>query len=156
MRMSKMFAAVATLGVGLTLTGCVSQSQFKRVQAERDALRQEVQTVRSEAEQYKEQLGAVISESSAKDETITSLSTANSELQAQLEEINRQYAEALPEQGRYLAAPALATPAGTAYVPPPIADTRLRIALGVAAAVALVWIVASRRRPQKPSNVFYV
>jgi chemotaxis protein MotB len=81
--------------VGIALTGCVSQGEFKKVQAERDLLREQVQTVRAEAEEYRNQLGAVTEQSSEKDQQITSLSTEKTELQAQLDEINQQYAEAL-------------------------------------------------------------
>jgi chemotaxis protein MotB len=81
--------------VGASLTGCVSSQQYKQVVAERDSLRQELSTVRSEADEYKNQLGAITEASATKDEQITSLSTQNSELQAQLDEINRQYAEVL-------------------------------------------------------------
>ena len=34
--------------IGVTLTGCVSQSEFKKVQAERDSLKGEVEQVRAE------------------------------------------------------------------------------------------------------------
>jgi len=89
---SKWFGLAA---VGLSLTGCVSQSDYKKVQAERDLLREQVQTVRAEAEEYRNQLGAVTEQSAGKDEQITSLSSEKTELQAQLDEINKQYAEAL-------------------------------------------------------------
>jgi chemotaxis protein MotB len=81
--------------IGVTLTGCVSQSEFKKVQAERDSLKTEVEQVRAEAEGYKGQLGAVTEASNTKDEQITQLSNENSELTSKLDEINRQYAEAL-------------------------------------------------------------
>ncbi|MDB5318523.1 MAG: hypothetical protein JWN40_154 [Phycisphaerales bacterium] len=92
MRMSKWFGLAA---VGLTLTGCVSQSEFKKVEAERNLLRDQVQTVRAEAEEYRNQLGAVSEQANAKDQQITSLSSEKTELQTQLDEINKQYAEAL-------------------------------------------------------------
>ena len=81
--------------VGASLTGCVSQGQYKKVVAERDSLRNELTAVRTEADEYKNQLGAVTEMSATKDEQITSLSTQNSELQSQLDEINKQYAEVL-------------------------------------------------------------
>jgi chemotaxis protein MotB len=81
--------------VGITLTGCVSQSEFKKVQAERDSLKSEVESARAEAEGYKGQLGAVTEAANSKDEQITQLSNQNAELTSQLDEINRQYAEAL-------------------------------------------------------------
>jgi len=92
MRMSKWFGLAA---VGISLTGCVSQSEFKKVEAERNLLRDQVQTVRAEAEDYRNQLGAVSEQSNEKDQQITSLSSEKTELQTQLDEINKQYAEAL-------------------------------------------------------------
>lgn len=92
MRMSKWFGLAA---VGLTLTGCVSQSEFKKVEAERNLLRDQVQTVRAEAEEYRNQLGAVSEQANEKDQQITALSSEKTELQTQLDEINKQYAEAL-------------------------------------------------------------
>src|SRR4051794_4710059 len=89
---SKWFGLAA---VGLSLTGCVSSTDYTKVQAERDLLREQVQTVRAEAEEYRNQLGAVTEQSAGKDEQITSLSSEKTELQAQLDEINKQYAEAL-------------------------------------------------------------
>jgi chemotaxis protein MotB len=81
--------------VGIALTGCVSQSDYKKVEAERNLLREQVQTVRAEAEEYRNQLGAVSEQADAKDQEITSLSSEKTELQAQLDEINKQYADAL-------------------------------------------------------------
>jgi len=95
MRDVKRWLSVAAFSVSLGLTGCVSSSQYKKVEAERNQLRQQVETARAEAEDYKNQLGAVTEESSGKDEQITALNTEKSELQSQLDEINKQYAEAL-------------------------------------------------------------
>jgi chemotaxis protein MotB len=90
--------------VGITLTGCVSQSEYKKVQAERDSLRGEVESARAEAEGYKGQLGAIGEQMAGKDEQITGLSNQNAELTAQLDEINRQYAEALEKANNPLPA----------------------------------------------------
>src|SRR6266566_6331668 len=97
---SKWFGLAA---VGFTLTGCVSQSEFKKVEAERNLLRDQVQTVRAEAEEYRNQLGAVSEQANEKDQQITALSSEKTELQSQLDEINKQYAEAL-ERGSPLPA----------------------------------------------------
>ena len=95
MRDVKRWLSVAAFGVSVGLTGCVSSSQYKKVQAERNQLQQEVESARAEAEDYKNQLGAVSEDSANKDEQITALSSEKSDLQAQLDEINQQYAEAL-------------------------------------------------------------
>jgi chemotaxis protein MotB len=95
MRDVKKWLAFAAFAASIALSGCVSQSQYKKVQAERDQLRQEAQEAQAEAEDFRNQLGAVSEESAGKDEEITSLSSTNADLQTQLDEINRQYAEAL-------------------------------------------------------------
>jgi chemotaxis protein MotB len=108
MRDTKRFLSVAAFAVSLGLTGCVSSSQFKKVEAERNQLRSEVQSARAEAEDYQNQLGAVSEDAAGKDEQITALSSEKSELQAQLDEINQQYAEALERASNPLP-PALST-----------------------------------------------
>jgi len=95
MRDVKRWIGVAAFGVSVSLTGCVSSSQYKKVQAERNQLRNEIQSARAEADDFRNQLGAVSEDSANKDEQITALSSEKSELQAQLDEINQQYAEAL-------------------------------------------------------------
>jgi chemotaxis protein MotB len=86
----------------------VSSSQYKKVQAERNQLQQEVESARAEADDYQNQLGAVSEDSANKDEQITALSSEKSDLQAQLDEINQQYAEALERAANPLP-PALTT-----------------------------------------------
>ena len=108
MRDVKRWLSVAAFGVSVGLTGCVSSSQYKKVQAERNQLQQEVESARAEAEDYKNQLGAVSEDSANKDEQITALSSEKSDLQAQLDEINQQYAEALERAANPLP-PALTT-----------------------------------------------
>jgi len=95
MRDVKRWLSVAAFGVSVSLTGCVSSSQFKKVEAERNQLRNEIQSARAEADEFRNQLGAVSEATQGKDEQITALSSEKSELQAQLDEINKQYAEAL-------------------------------------------------------------
>jgi len=95
MRNAKRWMGVAAFGVSLGLTGCVSSNQYKKVQAERNQLQQEIETARAEAQDYQNQLGAITEASAGKDEEITALSGQNSDLQAQLDQINQQYAEAL-------------------------------------------------------------
>jgi chemotaxis protein MotB len=108
MRDVKRWLSVAAFGVSVGLTGCVSSSQYKKVQAERNQLQQVVESARAEAEDYKNQLGAVSEDSANKDEQITALSSEKSDLQAQLDEINQQYAEALERAANPLP-PALTT-----------------------------------------------
>jgi chemotaxis protein MotB len=95
MRNAKRWLGVAAFSVSLGLTGCVSSNQYKKVQAERNALQAEIESARAEAEGYQSQLGAVSEASANKDEAITALSGETADLQAQLDQINQQYAEAL-------------------------------------------------------------
>jgi chemotaxis protein MotB len=95
MRRNSITKWLGLAAIGITLTGCVSQSEHKKVKAERDQLKSEVESARAEAEGYKGQLGAVTEAANSKDEQITQLSNENSELTSKLDEINRQYAEAL-------------------------------------------------------------
>jgi chemotaxis protein MotB len=95
MRDVKMWLSVAAFGLSIGLTGCVSQSEYKKVKAERDALQGEVAEARAESESLQQQIGEISEASDSKDEQITSLSTQNGELQYQLDEINRQYTEVL-------------------------------------------------------------
>jgi chemotaxis protein MotB len=95
MRDVNKWLSVAAFGLSIGLTGCVSQSEYKKVKAERDALRGEVESARAESESLQLQIGEVTEAVGSKDEEITSLSTQNGELQYQLDEINRQYADAL-------------------------------------------------------------
>src|SRR5436305_579605 len=80
MRDVKRWLSVAAFGVSVGLTGCVSSSKYKMVQAERNQLRQEIQSARAEAEDYRNQLGAVSEAVQGKDEEITSLSSEKSEV----------------------------------------------------------------------------
>jgi len=95
MRDVKMWLSVAAFGLSIGLTGCVSQSEYKKVKAERDSLQSEVEAARAESESLQQQIGEITEADGSKDEQITSLSTQNGELQYQLDEINRQYTEAL-------------------------------------------------------------
>jgi chemotaxis protein MotB len=95
MRDVKKMLGLAAFAVSLSLTGCVSQGEYKKMASERDRLKGEVEQARMEAEDYRNQLGAVTEVANNRDEQITSLSSANADLQTQLDEINRQYAEAL-------------------------------------------------------------
>lgn len=95
MRDVKTWLSVAAFGLSIGLTGCVSQSEYKRVKAERDALQSEVAEAQAERDGLQQQIGEVSEASDSKDEQITALSTQNGELQYQLDEINRQYTEVL-------------------------------------------------------------
>ena len=89
---TKKMLGLAALVATLSMTGCVSKGSYNKMVSERDALRGDLQHAQMEAEDYRNQLGAVTEASAGKDEEITALSSANSELQSQLDEINQKYA----------------------------------------------------------------
>src|SRR3954454_6018356 len=95
MRDAKKMLGLAALVATLSMTGCVSKGSYNKVVSERDALRGDLQHARMEAEDYRNQLGAVTEASAGKDEEITTLSSANADLQTQLDDIIRKYAEVL-------------------------------------------------------------
>jgi len=98
---------VAALGVGMsTVTGCVSQKEFKQVKLERDEAiqqrdqaQQESEAARAEADSFKNQLGAMTDSQS---EEVQNLSTENEELQSELSSINQKYAEVVARGGATL------------------------------------------------------
>ena len=95
MRNVKRWLSVAAFSVSLGLTGCVSSSQYKKVQAERNQLRRKSSSARPRPTTTRTSSAPVSEDSANKDEQITALSSEKSDLQAQLDEINQQYAEAL-------------------------------------------------------------
>src|SRR4051812_4746202 len=85
-----------------TLTGCVSQEKYNALKLDRDRYAEQLgqaqtesSAARSEAEAYKNQIAALMNGAGGKDGMIGNLSSQNAELQKQLDEINRRYAEAL-------------------------------------------------------------
>jgi chemotaxis protein MotB len=86
---------LAALVASLSMTGCVSKGKYNQMVLERDALRGDLQHARMEVDDYRNQLGAVTEAAAGKDEQITTLSSANADLQAQLDDINQKYAEVL-------------------------------------------------------------
>jgi len=95
MRDAKKMLGLAALVATLSMTGCVSKDKYNAMVSERDSLRTQAQAARMEADDYRNQLGAVTEACAGKDEQIVALSSANSDLQSQLDEINQKYAEVL-------------------------------------------------------------
>ena len=92
---TKKMVALAAMAVTLSMTGCVSKAKYSQLVHERDDLRTQAQTAHTEADDYRNQLGAMTEAVNGKDEEITTLSSANADLQTQLDEINQKYAEVL-------------------------------------------------------------
>ncbi len=91
---------VATLG--LVLTGCVSQEKYNALKLERDGLAVQFQeadsrarSAQAQADAYKNQLDLIANSGGNLQALVTNLSSQNATLQAQLDEMNRKYAEAM-------------------------------------------------------------
>ncbi|MGH7213805.1 MAG: OmpA family protein [Tepidisphaeraceae bacterium] len=111
--MSRKFAWLGVAAASVSLTGCVSQEKYNALKLDRDRCveqlaqaQTESATARSEADAYKEQLGAVMTSGDTKDAAITNLTAMTNELQTQLREINDRYAEAIGMVGRSSPLPA--------------------------------------------------
>lgn len=94
------FVGIAALG--LSLTGCVTQEKYNALKLDRDRLGEslasaqtEVSTAKAEADAYKRQLQALSDAGTGSDALKNNLVQQNASLQAQLEELNRRYADAL-------------------------------------------------------------
>jgi chemotaxis protein MotB len=93
---------IGTALVGLALTGCVSQEKYNALKLDRDSLAEQMakaQTdaaaARQEADAYKNQLGMLGQNGNNMSGLVQNLQTQNATLQAQLDELNRKYADAM-------------------------------------------------------------
>lgn len=112
-------AAAVTAGA-VWLTGCVAQEKYNALRLDRDRLAEqlaasqaEASAARAEAESLRQTLAIIRSSGEGAQQIIANLTSQNAELQRQLDELNRRYAEAL---GRPVGSPAL----------PPALDTALK------------------------------
>src|SRR5687768_7121580 len=92
--------------VGLLFTGCVSQEKYNALKLDRDRYAEqlgqaqtEASAARSEAEAYKNQLALLSSNGNSRDGLVANLTKQNADLQAQFDDLNRRYADALNKQG---------------------------------------------------------
>jgi chemotaxis protein MotB len=92
---TKKMLALAAMAVTLSMTGCVSKAKYSQLVHERDDLRNQAQQAHMESDDFRNQLAAMTEALGGKDEEINSLSSANTDLQTQLDEINQKYAEVL-------------------------------------------------------------
>jgi chemotaxis protein MotB len=102
------YAALAALGAALTgpLTGCVSNEKYQAQKLAYDAQVEQLTeaqraaaTARAEADAYKNQLTMLGANGNSKDAMLVNLQQQNSDLQRQLEELNRQYESAVSKVG---------------------------------------------------------
>jgi chemotaxis protein MotB len=96
--------SLATLG--LLLTGCVSQEKYNALKLDRDRYAEqlgqaqnEASAARSEADAYKNQLAAIGQNGTGQQAMILNLTNQNAELQRQLDDLNRRYADAINRAG---------------------------------------------------------
>src|SRR5436309_1006725 len=101
-RMARFARFIGTAVVGLALTGCVSQEKYNALKLDRDSLAEQMakaQTdaaaARQEADAYKNQLAMLGQNGGSLQGLVTNLQQQNATLQAQLDELNRRYAEAM-------------------------------------------------------------
>ena len=91
---------------GLLIGGCVSQEKYNALKMDRDRYAEqlgqaqtEASAARSEAEAYKNQLASLGNVAGGKDAMVLNLTNQNAELQRQMDELNRRYADAIKNVG---------------------------------------------------------
>jgi chemotaxis protein MotB len=96
------FSTLVSVVLGLALTGCVSQEKYNALKLDRDGLAEQLakaqsdaSSARAEADSYKNQLALLNQNGGSLQGLVTNLQQQNANLQAQLDEINRKYAEAM-------------------------------------------------------------
>lgn len=112
-RMHHRLGLVAALALTTLTTGCaVSQEKYNALKLDRDRLAEQLgsaqnqaATARSEADVLRQQLGMIGQGGSGKDAMILNLTTQNAEMQKQLDELNRRYADAVGKVGTGMALP---------------------------------------------------
>lgn len=98
---------IGVAALGLSLTGCVSQEKYNALKLDRDQLGErlsqadaDARAAKAEAELLKNQLAGLMANDGTKGSLLTNLQSQNSELQRQLEELNRRYNEAMNGLGK--------------------------------------------------------
>ncbi|WP_428939038.1 OmpA family protein [Fontivita pretiosa] len=117
---------VAVAGLILTalsgVSGCVSQEKYNALKLDRDALAEQLgkaqndaSTARAEADSYKQQLAALMGQGGNLNALVTNLQQQNANLQAELDALNRKYADAIARAGSGTALPQPLTNELTAF-----------------------------------------
>jgi chemotaxis protein MotB len=98
--------------LGLSLTGCVSQEKYNAQKLAHDGLveqlgqaERDAQAAKAEADAYKQQLAMFGQNAGGKDAMLMNLTQQNAALQAQLDELNRKYGDAVNRIGQGAALP---------------------------------------------------
>jgi chemotaxis protein MotB len=102
-RMHRIFGLAA---LSFSLVGCVSQEKYNALKLDRDRYAEqlgqaqnEASSARAEADAFKNQLAAIMNGQNGRDAMLNNLNTQNSDLQRQLDDLNRRYADAMNKQG---------------------------------------------------------
>ena len=102
-RMSRIFCVAA---LGLALGGCVSQEKYNALRLDRDGLAEQLSRAQTdlsaaqrEAQAYKDQLAQIVGSGNNLQGLVTNLQQQNANLQAQLDQLNSKYAEAMNRVG---------------------------------------------------------
>jgi chemotaxis protein MotB len=95
-------ATAISLAAITGLTGCVSQEQYNALKLQKDRLTEQLAnaeresaSARAEAEMRRKALDAIAGSGDTKDGLIANLTNQNGSLQAQIEEMNRKYGDAM-------------------------------------------------------------
>lgn len=104
--MTRMFQIVGAAALLIGAAGCVPQEKYNALKLDRDGLADqlvnsqlEASNARKEADSYKSQLAQLINNGGNLQGLVTNLNTQNAALQAQLDELNRKYTDALNRVG---------------------------------------------------------
>lgn len=114
-RMHKWFGLAALV---LSLTGCVSQEKYSAMKLRADQLAEQAgqsdadaQRARAQAEAYKNQLDQIAGSGNTKDAMLANLNQQNSDLKAQVAELNAKYENALSQPPQIMQVGGMALPA---------------------------------------------
>ena len=110
--MARMSHFVGIIALAFSLTGCVAQEKYNALKLDRDGLAEqlgkaqtEASSARAEADSYKNQLAALMSNGGNLQGLVTNLQQQNANLQSQLDDLNRRYADAMGRVGQGAALP---------------------------------------------------
>ncbi len=112
---SRWLRLAGVTALSFALTGCVSQDKYNALKLDRDGLAEQLsksqsdgESARAEADSYKNQLAELMNGSSNKDALAVNLQQQLATIQAQYDDLNRRYAEAMQRAGTTVAlSPAL-------------------------------------------------
>jgi chemotaxis protein MotB len=102
-----MFHLIGAATLLVLASGCVSQEKYNALKLDRDGLAEQLgkaqndaSTARAEADSYKGQLSAIMQGGQGMQGLVANLQQQNANLQAQLDELNRRYNDAIARAGQ--------------------------------------------------------